>query len=337
MIDIARLAGVSRPAVSSVLNGAANGSTRVGPETAERIRSIARKLNFHPNHAARQLAGRRSGIVGVLAKRFGQTEQRTFGQLNHLAASRGLKTLVWQLDAQPEALSTFVDECFGWNVDGLIYIAYRFDRVWPMVRKALRRLPRVVSIFGDPEIPGGRAVTIDSADGVRQCIQHLHGQGRRRIVQVLEGLETQMDRDRWNGFKAAHQEFCGFAADESQLCLATTGWGVRDYEKYEQLARELVDDRHADAVLAESDFIAPGLIRGLAQMGRRVPDDVALIGWGCETFVQGFLPALTTVDFNVPQIIGQALDMLTALIEEPNGEPPSSVCVKPNLLLEETG
>ena len=61
MIDVARAAGVSRPTVSYVLNGCKRGQTRVKPETAEKIRRIARQLNFHPNHAARQLAGKRSG------------------------------------------------------------------------------------------------------------------------------------------------------------------------------------------------------------------------------------------------------------------------------------
>ena len=147
-------------------------------------------MNFHRNHAARQLRGKRSGIVGVLARSSGETEQRTFGWLNRLGSSRGLKILAWQLEARPEALNAFVEECFGWNVDGLIYIAYKFDSVWPLVADALERLPRVVSILGNPGIPGGRAVAVDAADGVRQCVEHLHRQGRRRIVQLLEGLDA---------------------------------------------------------------------------------------------------------------------------------------------------
>ena len=225
MIDIAREAGVSQPTVSYVLNGGKMCS-RISGETANKIRRIAKRLKFHPNHAARQLAGKRSGIIGVLAKTFWDTEQRTMGWLNQLASTQNLKMLAWQMDAHPEALEAFVDECIGWNVDGLVYIAFKYDSVWPLVAKALTRLPRVVSVLGDPGIPGGYAVDFDAADGVRQCVEHLHRQGRRRIVQVLEELDVQIDRRRHEAFLAAHREFYG-AADGIRSALRRRGGASR--------------------------------------------------------------------------------------------------------------
>ena len=145
-----------------------------------------------------------------------------------------------------------------------------------------------------------------------------------------------MDRERYEGFLAAHREFYGLAPDDDQICLATAGWAVSDYANYQELASKLMVEHRADAILADSDFSAPGLIRGLTRMGVRVPDDVALVGWGCENVGLGVVPALTTVDFDLSQIVGLSLDLLTALIERPDAEPPSSVRVKPKLLVRET-
>jgi LacI family transcriptional regulator len=339
MIDVARAAGVSRAAVSAVLSGSGTGkgNIAVAEKTAARIRRIAQELNFHPNHAARQLAGKRSHIIGTLAKTwFGQTEQRALGWLNHVASARGRKILAWEFEADPTALNAFVDECLGWNIEGLIFVAFKYETVWQQVAKALGRVPRVVSIVENAHIPHGYAVEVDVADGVRQSVSHLHAQGHKRIVQVLEGLDATMDRQRHAAFHSAHQEHYGTAADTDQVCLATAGWTTHDFPKYQELARELAKVRRADAILAESDFTAPGLIRGLTNLGLRVPDDVALVGWGAEAMSLGVTPGLTTIDFDFGEIVGRALDLLNDLIEHPGEERPRSIFVKPKLLVRET-
>ena len=337
MIDIARLAGVSRPAVSAVLSGTGKGNIVVSEKTAAKIRRIAKQLNFHPNHAARQLAGKRSRIIGALAKTWSwATEQRALGWLNQLASSRDFKVLAWQMDADRQRVETFVDECLGWNIDGLVCMVFKYDDVWPEAAKAMERLPRVVSILGDPGIRGGHTVQIDAADGVRQCVEHLHSRGRRRIVQILEGNRSRVDRQRYEAFLAAHNEFYG-PPDDAQICFATEGWKIEDYAKYQELARELVVERRADSILLESDFSAPGLVRGMMQLGKRIPDDVALIGWGYENAGRGVLPSLTTVDFDFERVVGHALDLLNALIENPADEAESAaILLKPKLLLRES-
>jgi LacI family transcriptional regulator len=336
MIDIAREAGVSQPTVSYVLNGGKR-SERISTKTADKIRRIAKRRNYHPNHAARQLAGKRSGIIGTLAKTwFWHTESRVLGWMNQLSSSRGFKILAWQMEAQPDALDKFVDECLSWNIDGLVFVAYKYDDIWPPVAEAVARLSRVVSILGNPGIPGGYTVEVDVADGVWQSVEHCFRAGRRRIVQVLEGRKAQFDAQRYDAFLAAHRHFYG-PPDNDQVCFATAGWKVDDLDKYRELARELVLDRGADAVLADSDFSAPGLVKAWNELGVRIPDQVALIGWGYESVGRGVNPRLTTVDFNFAEIVGKALDLLSEMIEKPDEERPHAILVKPKLLVRESG
>ena len=261
MIDVARAVGVSRPTVSYVLNGCQRGKTRVKPETAERIREVARQLNFHPNHAARQLTGKRSGVVAVLADNFfNQPLLRALSWLNHLGSERGLEILGWEAASKTLTIEDHVGKCLGWNVDGLIFVTLDGNPLKPEEAKALGRLPRVVSLFDDFGIPGGYCIDYDSGEGARQAVQYLHAQGRRKIVQVLEDLDTPMNRRRYEGFLASHRELGRPLADD-HVCLATHGWDRDDYAKFAALLDELIDRHHADAILADNDGTAAFLRR----------------------------------------------------------------------------
>ena len=122
MIDIARQAGVSRPTVSQVLSGKYR-AARVSEKTAEKIRRLAKRLNFHPNHAAQQLAGKRSGIAAVLARVWmDETHIRLLAFLTDAARRVGLEVLAGQTD-ENLPFEQYVEKCLGWNVDGLIYVA----------------------------------------------------------------------------------------------------------------------------------------------------------------------------------------------------------------------
>ena len=88
-----------------------------------------------------------------------------------------------------------------------------------------------------------------------------------------------------------------------------------------KLCEELVVRRGADAILAEGDFTAVSLLRALRRLGRRVPDDVAVIGWGNEQVAYWSDPPLTTVNYVFQKMVGTALDLLAGMIERPDERP----------------
>ena len=155
---------------------------------------------------------------------------------------------------------------------------------------------RVVSLLGDPCIPGGACVESDVADGVRQVVEHLHARGRCKIAQILEDFERQGNARRRQAFFDAHTA-AGRHVAADQVCAATRGFTAADFPKFLELADELILNRGADAILADSDYTAAGLIRALQFRGRRVPEDVAVVGWGNEPLAPWFIPGLTTVSY----------------------------------------
>ena len=335
MIDVARQAGVSRPLVSFVLGGGKH-AERVHPKTAERIRRVARELNYHPNHVAQQLAGKRSGVLGALAGNwfFFPLRPRFLAYLNQVADARGQKILTWQTNLHVEPVEQFLREFHGRGVNGLIYLAFDNDAEWPQVVPLLAELPHVVSVMTDPGIPGGSCVLCDVADGARQAVEFLHQQGRRKIVQILDTLETKLNRQRQGGFYRAHAEL-GRPLEADQLCIATRDWAEADYPKFVALAEDLVRRRGADAILADNDMGGALLMRALAELGLRVPDDVAMVGWGAEMISRYTTPVLTTVDYRLPQIMESTMDIMNELIENTEQEP-KSVTIKPELIVRKS-
>ncbi len=216
--------------------------------------------------------------------------------------------------------------------DGLIFVAMYNDAMWGNAAEAMAELPRVVSVVGDAGIPNSYSVESDLADGARQAVQHLHAQGRRRMVVILEALDCQINCRRHKGFLDAHAGL-GIACDESQVKLDTRDWDENDLAKFDDLRDELINVCRADAIVADNDVTAAGLLAACNRRGVRVPDDLALIGWGNTGVARWMSPTLTTVDFLPQQLMSQAMDLMTALIERPDEEQPRTIVLKPKLIV----
>jgi DNA-binding LacI/PurR family transcriptional regulator len=336
MIDIAHRAKVSRTAVTHVLTGA--GAGRIGGVSAAKaseIRRIAAELGYVPNLAAQQLAGKRSGIIGALASTWNMaTERRLLGWLQQVANARGFEVLGAQSNNRLEPVERFLENCQSRGVDGLMVMAFANDDLWSQAAPLLSGFSRVVTLVGNPCIAGVPCIESDVAGGTRLGIDHLHRQGRRKIVQILEGLDTVMNRCRHQAFVDGHREL-GRTLEPDQICLATRGWTEKDFDKMDPLCAELLE-RGMDAVLTDTDFTACMLIRSLRRRGVRVPDDVAVVGWGDEEMASWHDPQLTTTSYEFGQVATAAIDLLSDWIEDPSGGDHASRAVPMRLITRES-
>jgi DNA-binding LacI/PurR family transcriptional regulator len=335
MIDVANRAKVSRMAVSHVLMGTGKGYIRVSEKTAERIRKAAQDLGYTPNRAAQQLAGKGSGLLGILANDWMHpTELRILSWVQRLVDQRGLRVLAAQANHSVERIKRYVADYAGRGIDGLIFVAFGNDALWPKLRGAFSAIPQVVSVLGQPDIGQGYCIDTDPVEGVRQAVAYLHRQGRRRIVQVLEDVESSMNRQRAEGFRQVCNEL-GCDGDPRRRCVILQGV-PSDPHRIRAFAEELLATRKADAVIAPSDGGALEVIHTLFLKGVRIPDDVAVVGWGNDVMMPFSAPGLTTVDFRYDEIIGKALDLLVELLENPDSQKTSSLVVPPQLLIRQT-
>jgi len=337
MVDVAKAAGCSRAAVTHVLTGAGEGQIRVSDEKARLIRKVAKQLNFHPNHAAQQLMGKQSMALGLISTNWREPlHLRAFYWLQVLAAARGYQLLTAQCATLEETQRT-VRQFRSRGIDGAMAFAEGREFHAPAVRECLGQLPLLVSLFGRSCVPGATSLEVDEADGIRQAVEHLHAQGRRKIVLLLEEKSLSSTR-RHNGFTRAHRDL-GLKVRPEQIFIGTKTWlwSLPDlYEQVDAQIERLVIQHHVDAVIASNDYVAAFILQGLARRGLSVPRDVAVVGCENDLVSHHTNPALTTIHFPVHEVAEAAVGMLAAAAERGNLELLQSRAFKPTLLTRGT-
>ncbi|MBP2321523.1 DNA-binding LacI/PurR family transcriptional regulator [Kibdelosporangium banguiense] len=310
--DVAAYAGVSRSTASRALNE----ETYVSPKAREAVLAAAKDLGYSPNQAARSLVTKRTGAVAlvlsepetkVLDDPYYPTVMRAaFREL----ASRGSQMLVMFVDTRDDIPRTmkFLD---GGHVDGALVIAPHGGDPLPT---ALRLLRVPVVFGGRPGSKGLYTVDYDNVSGARLAVEHLIGLGRRRIVTVSGSVDHPAAQDRITGWRETLAE----------RGLKTAGLAVSgDFTHYGgevAMTRLLELEPKLDGVFAASDPMAVGALRALRAAGRRVPQDVAVVGFDDNpSLATATDPPLTSVHQEPGEQVRRMISMLMAMLA---GEPP---------------
>ena len=317
MADVAQLAGVSHQTVSRVLNDHPN----VRPDTREKVLEAIRQLAYRPNAAARALVTRRTHTLGVII-----TDSTLYGPAMMLdgierAAQHGYFVLIASLPAlDRRSMTDTLDRFLGHAVEGMIVIAPNTSAV-----AALSHVPSEVPLVAVG--CGTRApltsVAVDNAAGAHTATQYLLELGHETVFHV-SGPSSCLDaRERVDGWRAALRE-----AGAREPDVMVGDWSARSgYETGQKLARR--DD--LTAVFCSNDTIALGLTRALAEAGRRVPEDVSVVGFDDMPEAGYFLPPLTTVRQDFSELGRRALGSLVDRIS--GGGPGRHVRVPPELVV----
>jgi DNA-binding LacI/PurR family transcriptional regulator len=269
---VAARAGVSRATVSRVVNG----GDGVREPLVERVRRAVEELGYVPNQAARSLVTRRHDAVAVV---IAEPETRVFADPFFALQLRGISKELTANDSQLVLLLTegrddharVARYLAGGHVDGALVFSLHLDDP----------LPGLIHGAGVPTVFGGRPgwgdgvreavyVDCDNRGGARQAVRHLIGLGRTRIAHITGALDQTSAVDRLDGFRDV-------MADADPALVAQGDFTPAGGER---AMRELLERRpDLDAVFVGNDLSALGALRVLREHGRRVPDDVAVIGF----------------------------------------------------------
>lgn len=286
---VARRAGVSRATVSRVVNG----STTVAAPIQEAVRQAVRELGYVPNLAARSLVTQRTDSFALVLP---ETASRVFsddqffpgiirGVSQELeAADKQLVLMMASSAASHERIERYAASR---HVDGVLFAS--IHGVDPM--------PGTLAGMGIPVVCNGRPlgseppsvpyVDVDHVSGVTQAVRHLLNAGRRRIATIAGPQDMVAGIDRLAGYRSALAE---------SGCQPIVAVGDFTRESGARAMRQLLDDDpKLDAVFVASDLMAHGALRTLREAGRRVPDDVAVIGFDDIEMARFTEPPLTTV------------------------------------------
>ncbi|MDX3310718.1 LacI family DNA-binding transcriptional regulator [Streptomyces sp. NPDC054884] len=319
--DVARQSGVSRSTVSRVING----QTPVRAEVVDRVRRVVTELGYIPNQAARQLVTHRTGTIAVVAA---QPENRLFldpffdlllrGVRRELAL-HGAQAVLLFVD-EPDDYPRVADYLGGGHVDGAILFSLRpGDRLHEMTARL--GLPAVFG--GRPLLHDGDTVRShayvdgDNRGGACLAVRHLTALGRERIATVAGPFDQETSAaDRLAGYHDVLPHAPATLVERADY----TRQGGAD-------AMAALLDRHPDldAVFVASDLMAAGALTTLRERGRRVPADVAVVGFDDLTAIaEATDPPLTTVHQDVPGM-GALLARLLIRGQAGAPRPPSAI------------
>lgn len=303
--DVARLAGVSQKTVSRVMNN----EPYVRDEVRERVLRAASQLRYRPNAAARSLTSGRSRRIGLVAmgvNLYGPTS--IVPAIERWALSRGYATAVAHTAAdEAHSLTGPVDSLLGQGVDGLV-LAEDIDE-------------GTLSLTLDlPVVTMGRFEGVTSPRRIRAAevaddsgyvaTRHLIELGHREIRHVCGDRRWWAARDREDGWRTALRE-----AGLPEVPAMEADWTCDGgYAAGQALARH---DLTLTAVFVANDEMAIGLMKALADAGRRVPEDISVVGMDDLPVSRYITPPLTSIVLDVDAIAEQAVRLLLSEIDSP--------------------
>jgi LacI family transcriptional regulator len=308
--DIARHAGVSIRTVSRVVN------ERPGPAAATRARVLRsiEQLGYRPNLLARGLVTRQSFTIGLVATYLVDPFFSELTQGIQEACDRyGYLVLLTSSEGDPARQQHVLQSLVDRGCDGLVVFPVRGTQ--QQVRDVADRGTPVVTVDYAIDHPRVGSVESDTERGAHLAVEHLRSRQRTVLGMISSPSGRTVDEPRERGFRRAIAYLTADVrrhvvwADET---LEGGAAGIRDL-----LARF----PRLNGVLAYNDIMAIGAMRELEDLGRRVPDDVAVIGVD-DVAVSGLVrPALTTVRIDRQQMGSRAVDMVMQLRADPNGPP----------------
>jgi LacI family transcriptional regulator len=300
MADVAREAGVSKMTVSRVVNK----KGEISPTTREHVLEVIKRLGYRPSAIARGLATNRTGTIGLVVP---DIANPFFSEI-----ARGVEDKAYAADYNVFLCSTYEDprrERAVLNsleeklVDGLLLCSSRLAQ--DDLASVMDDFAAVVLVNRTVKNDDASMVRVDSVLGGRMATEHLLAAGHRAIG-FLTGPSTSFDgRFRVTGYHQALAE-AGLAprADWQQGCTSNVQGGL-------EAAHELLAGHpELTALLCYNDLVAVGALQACSQMGRRVPEDLAIIGFDDILMAALVTPALTTCRSAQYEIGFQAMRLL---------------------------
>ena len=310
--QVAALAGVSRATVSRVVNG----SPKVSPAVRAQVERAVAKLGYVPNRAARSLVTRRADSVALVVS---EPHRRFFSEPFFAGMVRGVSAALAETGVQLQLLIAHdVDDrgrlerhVVGGHVDGVLLASLHGDDPLP---GTLERAGVSAVLVGRPAGSGPASyVDADNRGGARKAVDHLARRGRRRIAAITGPQDMGVGQDRMDGYLDGRAA-AGLADDLVEAGDFTEEGGAAAMGRL--LARP---GPPVDAVFAASDLMAAGALRALRAAGRRVPDDVAVVGFEDSAVARYAQPPLTTVRQPIEEMGRQAARLLLAKVAGETG------------------
>jgi DNA-binding LacI/PurR family transcriptional regulator len=297
---VAKRANVSTATVSRTMNG----SAKVSPQTAERVRRAIEALNFYPNTIARALGSGRSSLYGLIIS---DITNPFFPELvkafDDIAIMHGQEVLIANTNYDPERMKICITRMLQRKVDGVAIMTSEMDD--RLVEVFSRRHIPLVFLDTCTPAPGVSCVRIDYSAGIDAAVHHLIELGHERIAFISGPMRLASARMRYRAF----MESTTRDRLDANPNLIQEG-NHRVDGGHDAMKRILNSSARPTAVMASNDLTAIGAMGAIAEAGLRVPQDISVVGYDDIQLSAFTMPPLTTVSLPRAEIANAAFRAL---------------------------
>lgn len=299
--DVAKHAGVSVATVSRVLNN----SGYVGQDTRIKVEKAIKELNYKPNEVARSLFKKQSSTIGLIVP---DIMNPFFPELaravEDTAIQLGYNVILCNSDGDKKKEQNYLDILQQQYVNGIIVSSNTLTAAQiEQLNIPVVSIDRVIS-------KGLPTIVVENKKGAMMATRFLQSKGRSRIGHIKGNSSVVNAEERCEGYK----EIVGQEPWFNETYIAD---GKYDMQSSIQATLELLQ-RHPemDGIFAANDIMAIGAIKAACQLGKKVPEDIAIIGFDGISLSKATTPELTTVEQPIYEMGEKATKLLVSLMEQ---------------------
>ena len=312
--DIAQRLNISPSTVSRALRGHPD----ISQKTRERVTAFAAKHNYQPNQIAKSLQTRRTSTLGVIVPEIRHYFfSAVISGIEAVAYDAGFAIMVCQSNdtMEREILNTQV--LASHRVAGMLVSVSQETASFEHLEAV--RQQGIPMVFFDRVVKslGASTVVVDDADGAYNAVTHLIGRGYKRIAHLAGTQAISVARYRLEGYRRALMDH-GMEMDKKLVVYG----GFHEQNGQEGAAELLTQEEPPDAIFCVNDPVAIGAFMYCREIGKRIPEDVALVGFSNNPVTALVDPPLTTVDQPAFEIGAEAANMLLEQFDRE--EPPEA-------------
>lgn len=289
--DVAKAAGVSITTVSRALNGYSD----VNKKTRDKIIKVAEELNYAPDVNARSLGGMSDITIGLLMSSMEANDMSGFAfgiisGIYNACMNNGCEFVILVTNTMRQEEISYLQFCRKKNVDGVVVLGLKTDdRYYHEVLKS--EIPcALIDINVEEESEMVCSLSVDNVAASQQAVTYLIEQGHTNIAMLNGRNVASVSRERFSGY--------AMALLKAGIVLNLEYLRYCDFDEkiaYEETKKLLSQYKGITAIFCASDLVAVGAIRGVIDMGLRVPEDISVIGFDDIPIAEYYHGGITTI------------------------------------------
>lgn len=308
--DIAKILNINSSTVSRALND----SSRVAKKTKEKILAKANELGYQRNHLASNLRKSKTNTLGVIVPRISRHFfSSAIAGIEETAFKEGYNVIICQSLESLEREESIINTLIANRVDGvLISISMETLNYSHLEGLKQRNIPYV---FFDRHcnISGHSNVLIDDFDAAFKATEHLIKKNCKEIAHFSGPQELEIYKNRFKGYKAALNKYN--ISFKKELVISSK---LMEKDGERNIKMMLEKSNNVDGLFCANDVVAIGAIKCLKKLGKKIPEEIAIVGFSNESISSVIEPSLTTVNQSGSKIGIAATNLLIDKISDKN-------------------